>query len=478
MDSNNLRSKVLSGLFWQYFQRIGNQLVHFIVSIILARILLPEDFGAVALIGVFITISNIFIDSGFSNALIQRKEIDDLDTSSVFYVNIFVSIVFYLIIYLLSPLVASFYDMQILSPLLRFQALQLIIMAFYCVQNAMLVRSMKFKYNFIVNFIAVILSSIVGVGLALGGFGVWSLVLSQLVSQLACVIGFWICVGWRPKAIFSFARVKILFGYGSRILAGSLLHVIYNNVYNLVIGKRYSAVALGYYNRGQLIPTLVIDNAANTINSVMFPALSSIQDNREQYLRTIRRMFSTVAFIVFYIVSLMLPLSRNIISLLLTDSWLPSVPFMQLVCITVCFTPFILLNSAILTSIGESGKYLKSTMYSKLLSIVLILLGSIGGIYLMIAAGAFAALLSVVITGLWNYKMVGYSFKDIIIDVFPSLIVGLLSGAVTYVITTLIDSNVWCILVGGLMGSLTYFICSLMFKFQQIDFIKQLILKK
>lgn len=468
---NNLKSKVLSGLFWQYSQRIANQLVGFIVSIILARLLLPEDFGVVALMGVFITISNIFIDSGFGNALIQKKSIDELDTSSVFYINLFVSFFLYGLLFIISPVVARYYEMPSLCYFLRVQAAQIIIMAFYCVQHSMLVRNMKFRINFYVNFTAVLISAIVGITLAYNAYGVWSLIFSQLSMQFVCCVGFWLLVGWRPKLKFSFKRLQSLFGYSSRILGGALLHVIYNNVYNLVIGKQYTPSQLGYYNRGQLIPTIIIDNAANTINGVMFPALSSIQDDRERFLSVVRKMVSIVAFIVFLIVSLMLPLASNIISLLLTDKWLPSVPFMQIVCLTVCFTPFILINSAILTSLGESDKYLKSTVASKILSILLILMASFFGIYYMVGAGCVAAIISVVITGNWNRKLIDYSFLIFLKDIFPSMIIGCISACLVYSITLFNMSPFFTLLFAGGVGMTFYLLIAYVFKFRQIELI-------
>lgn len=474
---NNLKSKVLSGLFWQYFQRIANQLVGFIVSIILARLLLPEDFGVVALMGVFITVSNIFIDSGFGNALIQRKSIDELDTSSVFYINLFVSFFLYGLLFIISPVIARYYGMPSLSDFLRVQAVQIIIMAFYCVQHSMLVRNMKFKINFYVNFTAVLISAIVGITLAYNAYGVWSLIFSQLSMQFVCCVGLWLLVGWRPKLKFSFKRLQSLLGYSSRILGGSLLHVIYNNVYNLVIGKQYTSSQLGYYNRGQLIPTIIIDNAANTINGVMFSALSSIQDDKERFLSVVRKMVSIVAFIVFLIVSLMLPLASDVISLLLTDKWLPSVPFMRIVCLTVCFTPFILINSAILTSLGESDKYLKTTIISKILSIILILGASLIGIYYMVGAGSIAAVVSVIVTGYWNEKLINYSRMTFLQDILPSMLLGCISACLAYCVTLFKMNSLITLLLGGGVGIIFYLCGAYIFKFRQIQTIVEIIRK-
>lgn len=474
-SEKSLKGKVLSGLFWQYFQRIGSQTVSFMVSIILARLLVPSDFGAVALLGVFITICNIFIDSGFGNALIQRKTIDELDASSVFYTNLAVAALLYTGLFFLAPVIAKFYEMQILTALLRVLSLQLFTMSLSCVQNALLVREMKFKINFFVNLSSVLVSSVVGITCAYRGFGVWSLVYSQLSMQIVAVLGYWILVGWRPRMMYSFSRIRSLFGYGSRILAGSLLHVVYNNVYNLVIGKRYSATELGYYNRGYIIPTLLVDNAANTINGVMFPALSKIQDDKEQFRSVVRNMVSVVAFIVFLLVALLIPLSYDIISLLLTDRWLPSVPFMQIVSVTVCFTPFILINSAILTALGESKKYLKGILFSRLLAIAIIVTASFVNVYVMVASGIFAAILSVFIMSHWNNMLIGYSRSMFLNDFLPSMILAIVSGSILYLFTCIGLSRIMTICTGGCLGAFVYIGCAYLLRFKQIIFIKNII---
>jgi len=473
----DLKSEVIGGLFWQYLQRIGSQAVSFIVSIILARLLAPSDFGTIALTSVFITISNVFIDSGFGNALIQCKKIDETDTSSVFYTNLAISGFLYIAIYICSPYIATFYKQPQLCLLLRVLSIQILLMALCCVQNALLVRNMKFKINFYVNTSAVIISSVIGIACAYNNFGVWSLVYSQLAMQCINVAGYWILVGWRPKMVFSFERIRILFGYGSRILGGSLLNVIYNNVYNLIIGKRYSPVALGYYNRGQIIPTILVQNAANTINSVMFPALAKIQDDKVRFLAAVRQMVSMVAFIVFFVIALLFPLSERLISVLLTDRWLPCVPFMRIVCVTVSFTPFILINSAILTALGDSRKYFRATVISKLLSIALIAAASFVDVYFMVAAGCFAAALSVCVMGQWNNMMIGYTWKLFFKDVTPSLCLSILTALIVLSVTWLNISNIAQIFIGGTMGVIIYLSAAYIFRFKQIQLIKDICIK-
>ena len=474
----SLRSNILSGVFWQYFQRIGNQLVHVIVSIVLARLLVPEDFGTIALVGVFITISNIFIDSGFGNALIQKKSIDELDCSSIFYLNLVVALSLYIVIFALAPIVATYYDNSLVCPVLRVQALQIIIMAFYCVQNSLLNRKMLFKQNFKINIVATVVSSVVGIVLAFCNFGVWSLVASQLSLQLSVVVGLWTIVKWYPRKHFSMSRIKEMFSYSSRILGGQLIIVLCNNIYNIVIGKRYSAADLGYYNRGQLLPTTMVDNAATSINSVMFPALSKLQDDHERHLSVFRRTERMLSFFVFLLVSLLIPLSSDIIYVLLGEKWLPATPFMQLVCLTVYFNPFYLLNQALQTSLGRSDLFFKTTLIAKVLSVGIILLGSLYSVTVMVAAGAFASLLTFVLSSMYNKRLENYSFFLLLRDIMPCAVIGMVTSIIVYLFTLLEFHPAVNMFIGGTIGVITYFSIAAITRNESLLFVFNLIKKR
>lgn len=469
--SESLKKNVLTGVIWQYIQKLGTQAVQFIVSIILARLLCPEDFGTIALLGVFISLSNLFIDSGFGNALIQRKNIDDIDCSSVFYLNIGVSLIIYLTVFLSAPLVASFYKIPQLTILLRVLSLQIIFMAFGCVQQSMLVREMKFNLNFYINITGAICSSITGVGMACTGFGVWSIVSSQLVGRFCSLIGLWLLVGWRPKAQFSFIRIRELFSYGSKILVGSIIGVLYNNLYNIVIGKRYTTADLGYYNRGQLLPNTIIDTAANSVNGVLFPALSSLQNDKERHKMVIRRSERMISFVVFFFAAMMFALAPNIISLLLGEKWLPAVPFMRIVCITLSISPISVLNQSIQTTLGHSELFLKTTMWSKIVAIVLIFAGSLVNLYVMVMAGSFAAISTLIITGSYNNRLIGYSAREHISDIAPAIILSSVTTVVVYLVTLSGINDVLTIIIGGMIGMCTYSILAYILKFEAMLFI-------
>lgn len=454
--AESLKQNVLSGVVWQYIQRLGSQVVHFVVSIILARLLCPEDFGTIALLGVYISLSNLFIDSGFGNALIQRKDIDDVDTSSVFYLNIGISLIIYSVVYVLAPYVASFYGIPHLIALLRVLSIQIIFMAMGCVQQSMLIRQMKFNLNFRINITGTLLSSAVGVSMAFYGYGVWSIVFSQLTAQFCIMLGLWYFVGWSPKLYFSFNRIQSLFNYGSKILMGSIIGVLYSNLYNIVIGKRYSAADLGYYNRGQLLPNTIIDTAANSINGVLFPALSAIQEDKERHKYIIRRSARMISFIVFFLAAMMFTLAPNIISLLLGEKWLPAVPLMRIVCITLSISPISVLNQSIQTTLGRSDLFLKTTMLSKIVAILIIFTGSLFDLHIMLLAGSVAAVCTFFITRRYNNFLIGYNLWDHIRDVYPPILLSIFTSFFVYLITLLGMNDLFTIFVAGLIGIVIY----------------------
>ena len=477
--SGSLKHNIISGFAWQYIQRIGDQMIHFIVSLVLARLLMPEDFGTVALLGVFIAISNIFVDSGFGNALIQRKEIDDIDTSSVFYLNIVISIIIYSIVFLCAPFVSIFYGMPQLTALLRVLSIQVVIMSFGCVQQSMLVRQMKFKFKFYIGMISVIVSSTIGIGMAYSGMGVWSIVLSQTAAQLCTCVGLWYFVAWRPKWAFSWERIKSLFSYGSRILGGSIVNVIYNNIYNLVIGKRYSSSDLGFYNRGQLLPTTVIDTVSTSFNSVLFPALSSIQDDKVRYKSLIRKSAKMISFVVFFLAALMLVFSPQIIRLLLGEKWLSAVPFMCIVCCTVCINPLIVINQTISTSLGKSDFYMKTTIASKFIAIGLIAIGSLYSVYMMVIAGAVANILTLLITARYNNPLIGYTYKEMLQDYVPSLLLSALAcGLSIFIVSFIPVYYIIGLIIGGLLSVFLYLIMAYVTKQESLTYIQQMFRKQ
>lgn len=441
-----IKSKILSGLFWQYLQRFSTQGIQMLISIILARLLLPKDFGVIALVGVFITVSAVLIDSGFSNALIQKKEIDNKDYSSVFLFNLLISIVLYFMLYLVSPWVAEFYDEPLLIPVLRVISFTIVLNSLSIIQTVILSREMRFRVSFNVNLISAVISGFIGIIMAYKGYGVWSLVFSQLSAKFISTLLLWYFIRWQPSLEFSLKRIKILFGYGSKILLGALLNALYNNVYSIIIGKQYNSAMLGYYNRGALIPTLVVDSISNSLGAVLFPALASLQNDRPAVKRMVKRMLQNSATIVFFLMAVLIVIAEPLVSILLTDKWLPAVPYLQLVSVTVAFYPLHAINASAITSMGESGTYLRITFINKIVALAMILIAIPFGVYVMVITGAFASFVSTFISAWPSKKAIGYSALEQWKDVLPSLFLAIFSAAVAWFVSC-IGLNHWSTMI-------------------------------
>lgn len=293
-NNQNMKSKVLSGLFWKFAERILAQLVSLVVSIVLARLLLPEDYGAVSLVTIFITLANVFVVDGLGVSLIQKKDADDVDFSTVFYFNIVFSCAIYFLLYLFAPVLAAFYDMPILCPVVRVLGLKIPIAGINSVQQAFVSRKMIFKKFFFSTLIGTVISAVVGIAMAYYGFGVWALVCQYLINSVIDTIVLWLTVRWRPIRTFSIERMKGLFSYGWKLLVQSLLVTLYGNLRSLVIGKVYSSADLAFYNKGGQFPNLIVTNVDSAINSTLFPAMSKEQNNTERVRAIARRPQSSV----------------------------------------------------------------------------------------------------------------------------------------------------------------------------------------
>ena len=471
IKTNSLKNNILYGLFWKMIERIGVQGIQFIVQVILARLLLPEEYGTVALITIFITVSNIFIQGGFGSALIQKKKVDNKDYSSVFYFNIIISIILYLVLFLLSPIVADFYNVDILKGLLRVQAFTLIIGSFGIIQNVIIQRNMDFKKLSYISFASIIIQGVVGISMAYSGFGVWSLVFSNLTSTLVTTILLWIVIKWKPMLSFSLKRLKSLFEFGSKILLSGLIDTIYNNLYSLIIGKVYSQKMLGFYNRGQNIPNLVITNINASIDGVLFPALSTYQDDKKRIRELTRRAIVTSSFLIFPAMFGLMAVSKSVIIILITDKWIDSVPFMQLSCIALAMWPIHTANLQAIKSMGYSNIYLKLEIIKKCLGIILIIISLPYGVYGLVLSSVISSILCTFINAYPNKKLLSYSFKDQLKDILPSLILSIFMSIIVYSITFLELGILITLIIQIFIGALIYILGAKIFKFECFEYL-------
>lgn len=474
---DNLKQKVLSNVIWRFAERTGAQLVGFIVSIVLARILLPENYGTIALVTVFTTIMQVFVDSGLGNALIQKKDADDIDFSTVFYTNIVFCLVLYLIIFITAPLISKLYNDEILTAVTRVLGLTIIISGVKNVQQAYVSRQMIFKKFFFATLIGTIGAGILGILLALNGAGVWALVAQQIFNLTIDTIVLWITVKWRPKRVFSFARLKKLFSYGWKLLASSIIDTVYNNVRQLIIGKLYSSSDLAYYNKAKQFPELIVNNVNTSIDSVLLPTMSREQENKEKVKMMTRRSIKTSIFIMAPLMVGLAFTANNIITLLLTDKWSASIPYLIVFAVTYMFWPIHTANLNAIKAMGRSDLFLRLEIIKKAVGVLLLLLTFRVSVWAMALSLLVSSVISQVINAWPNRKLLNYSYLQQLKDILPSVILAIVMGILVYLVNFLNLPTLITLIIQIILGAIIYIGGAVILKFESFYYVID-ILKK
>lgn len=467
------KQTIISSLFWKFFERCGTQLIQFVLTIILARVLAPNDFGLVALVMVFIAIANVFVQSGLNTALVQKKDSDNLDFSSVFIASLSISAILYSILFFCAPFIAHFYNNESLIPVIRVLALTLFLGAINSVQLAYISRNMLFKKLFYRSLGAMIPSGVLGVIFALIGFGVWSLVIQQLSNAFLAIVIMWFTVPWRPKLEFSFSRLKRLFSFGWKLLCSSLLDTGYNNLTGLIIGKMFSPADLAYYNRGDHFPSFLVNNINSSIQSVMLPSLSEYQDDKEKMKRLTRRAIKTSSFVIIPLMVGLCVLAKPVILLLLGEKWLPSVPFIQVYCFIYMFYPIHTSNLSAINAMGRSDIFLKLEILKKIVGLSFLL----GGLYLFrspigIAYGAICAtLINAFLNANPNKRLMNYGYFEQIKDIIPAFFIAIPMGLGVYALGSCQLPLIPSLILQVICGILFYFSLAKLFKLESFDYL-------
>ncbi len=426
-------SSIIKNISWKFAEQVSSQLAMLIVSIVLARILTPHDFGVIAIVNIFTAIANAFVINSFGTALIQKKDADALDFSSVLYFNIFFCIVIYVALYFCAPLVSDFYDNEYseLVPVLRVLCLSIILMGVLAVQNSYISRKMLFKKFFISTSSATFLSGLVGIMLALTGFGVWALVWQYILTNLLKVLVLANIIRKPPLLQFSFARLRGMLGFGSKTLVTSMLITCYLEFRATVIGKLYSAADLAFYDRAKQFPSLAVTNVNNSIESVLFPHMSRLQDDIAAVKATCKRSIRFSSYIMMPLLMGLLATAEPLVRLVLTDKWLPTVPLLQWFCLVFLFQPIHTANMQALKAIGKSGVQMKLEFIKKGIELACLLVVMWYGVEAIVVN---MAVLTTLFTGLnaWpNRKYLNYTFGEQVRDIFPSLAMSsLMCGAI------------------------------------------------
>ncbi len=457
MPGDNLKTSVLSSLFWKFLERGGVTGVQFVVQIILARLLLPADYGIIALIIVFIAISQTFVQSGLGTALIQKKKVTDVDYSSVFYLSLGVALIFYGILFLGAPFIAAFYNQPLIIPVLRVLGLTLFFGAVNTIQNAVIARNFLFRKLFVSSLGAVLTSGIVGIAMAYTGYGVWALVGQQMTSIVALCGIMWFTVRWRPKLIFSLARVKELFSFGWKLLVSGLINTTYINLSSLIIGKIYPASMLGYYTKGKEFPNALVSNIDSSIQAVMFPAYAKNQDNRPLVKQIMRRALVTSAFLVFPAMAGLAAIAGPLVELLLTEKWLIAVPFLQIFCAVYALWPIHTVNLQAINALGRSDVFLRLEIVKKVVGVSVLAVTVPIGIYAMALGSVVSGVVGTFINTYPNKVLLDYSFAEQWKDLMPSLILSLIMCGVVYSVLFL-GLPAWVTIVLQIwVGAVVYF---------------------
>lgn len=470
-DFYKTKAKALSGLMWSFLEKFGAQCVTLVVSIVLARLLEPDVFGMIGIVTVFMAVLNVFVDSGLGNALIQKKDADAVDFSSVFFFNILMCTALYLLLFLTAPLVAKFFKLPELSPVIRVMGLTLIFSGINNVQKAFVARHLKFKRFFFATLGGTLGAAAVGIFMAVKGYGVWALVGQSLFSSLANTVILWITVKWRPVWKFSGERFKGLFFYGWKLLAASLIGTIYNNLRQLIIGKMYSAESLAFYNRGYMIPNTFVGSVSSAIDSVLLPVLASAQDDKEAVMAITRRSVRISAYVMWPIMMGIAACSEALISVLLTDKWLPSAPFIIIFCITYAFQPLESANLNAIKALGRSDIYLKLDLIRKTIGFTILVSTMWFGPLVMALSNLFFAVINQIINIYPNKKLLSYSYRQQMSDFLPAMFLAAVMFAIVYSVKLFGLANWLTLLIQVPTGVLVYFIGSKLFKFDSFDYI-------
>ena len=402
----------------------------------------------IAIMMVFITLSQVFIDSGFGTALIQKKDMEEADCCSVFYINIAMGLILYVILYLASPFIEKFYETEDLSLYLHVFSLVIIIRSFSLVQNALLRKRMLFHLSFRISWVALIASGIVGISMAYSDCGVWSLIAQQLTNAFVTVIMQWYWVKWRPQWLFDWERTKELFSFGWKMFCSGFLDTLYNDIYSLVIGKISDLEMLSYYDRGKQYPKLGMDIINSTIGSVFLPAFSELQDDRPKMKELAKRGLNNIMFLVTPALAFLFVFADSITIVLLTEKWLPSVIFIRLCCITFFFWPLHTTNLQIITACGRSDVFLILEIIKKVQSVLVIAITYRFGVVTMVAAGAAMGLVGMIENSWYNRKLIGYAPWQQLWDIAPIMVITVLVSAISYFITIPVH-NIWLKLITG-----------------------------
>ncbi len=433
----SLKKKTLHGFGWSFVDNIGNQGVTFLVGVVLARLLTPNDFGLVAMITVFTAISNTFIDSGFTTALIRKQDCSQHDYSTVFFFNLGVGSLLFLLLYVTAPLISTFFKQPGLTSITRVLALGLIISSISVIQRTILTKNIDFKLQTKISLVSSIGSGVIGIAMAFMGFGVWSLVGQLLSRQLLQSLMLWLGNRWRPSLVFSKSSFKELFGFGSKILASSLLDTVYKNINSLVIGRFFSSATLGHYTNADKFQSVFSSNLTQTIQRVSYPVLSAIQDDLVKLKQAYRKLIINTMMATFALMLGLAAAAKPVILLSIGNQWEQVIPYLQLLCLSGMLYPLHAINLNVINVKGRSDLYLKLEIIKKVIAVPVIVVAIFWGVYALLIGMVVTSVISFFLNSYYSADMIGYSTREQLADILPLLGVSIVVAIPMWLVTFL-----------------------------------------
>lgn len=475
--SNDLKSSVLVNFLWKFAERVGSQLVTFIVSIVLAWFIMPDDYSVITLVTIIITLCNLFVVSGFGNSLIQKKDADNTDFSTVFYFSIFFSVAIYGVLFFSAPSAETFFGVPLLCPVIRVMGLRLIISAVNSVQQAYVARTMQFKRFFFSTLGGTVASGILGVYLAYRGFGVWAIVVQYLTTSVVDTLVLWFTVKWRPSLSFSFKRLRSLLSFGWKVLVGAMIDEIYNNMKFFIVGKLYTEAELSVYNNGQRIPNLIVDNVNSSIYTVLFPAFSQNQTDIKKVCAMTRRSIKVCLYIIMPLMIGLAVCSESVVHILLPESWYMCIPFIQLSSLAFSIIPLQTANMQSIKAIGRSDVTLKTEIVKKVIGFgVLFAVMRKGTMTIAISTVATSFLFALINT-IPNKIYLKYRFRDQLWDVLPTVLMSAVMGTCVWFVGKVPLSSILVLILQVLAGVSVYAVLSIIFKIDSFEFLLEFVMK-
>lgn len=479
MGEKNLNKKILSGIIWSYGERLLAQFITLIVSIILARILSPKDYGIIAIVTVFITICDALVSGGFGNALVQKKDATDLDFNSICWVSISMAIILYIGLFLSAPVIADFYEMPVLVSIIQIMGIRFIFSAFNSIQQAYVQRHMIFRKFFFATLGGTLFSAVLGIGMAVWGFGIWALVVQYLSSTIVNTIILFLTIEWKPKVELSWKSVKELWNFGYKILISTIVYTIKDNIRSLIIGKEFTSSDLAFYNQGQKFPSLLVTDIVESLGMVMFPVFSARQDNRLRIKELMRKSIRISSYILTPCIIGLYAISDTFVSVILTDKWLPCVPYMRILCIVYVTRSMSTIFQKCVLAIGKSNVNLLHEIVTSILTIILLLLAALKfeNIYLIAWSYVIVMFFGICIYGYFIHQYFKYKFIEFLFDYLPIFIMSTLMGLVVYAIGFIELHSILKFVLQIIVGFFIYFAFSVLLKNEGFLYIKKILEK-